>query len=194
MEKVKLRLISNLVKILKHVKNYLQPCEGVSNVNDYGDNFVRANVVMLKNVDDIINYDDPDIEKCQEIIFDDFSNKILVYLKENLYSTDQIEPPHCEIYQFIEKRWLKSYDFTKAWEYKFIKSFSDTVGDKKVISSYVQEYIKDYMEHNYLGRDVKVPTVRDVRNWCGGGEFPFLEVYIIRSNRNNIYLAYCLSR
>lgn len=176
-------------------KELLQSDAGVKvkELNEYGNAFVEAGVVMFANVDGIVDYDNPDLEKCREIVLDDFSNKILVLFKENLYSMCE-RTPHCNIYRMINDKWFVHYDVLPiTYECKQIDKLVDG-GDKRNISKYVQEYINDYMQHNYLGRGVNIPTVDDIRNWCGGGEFPFLEVYLIRNADGNVSLAYYLAR
>lgn len=159
--------------------------------NEYGNAFVRAGVVMYTKVD--IDYDNPDIEKCRKIVLNDFSSKILTLFKENPFGMTK-KTPHCHIYNEINKRWFRYFSSIPiTYECKQIDKLIDG-GSEKNISSYVQEYINDYMQHNYLGRDVNIPTVDDIRNWCGGGEFPFLEMYLIRNADGIVSLAYYLAR
>ena len=159
--------------------------------NEYGNTFVRAGVVMYTKVN--IDYDNPDIGKCCEIVLNDFSNKILTLFKENPFGMTK-RTPHCHIYSEINKRWFRYYSFLPiTYECKKIVKLVDG-GNEKYISKYIQEYINDYMRHNYLGRDINIPTVDDIRNWCGGGEFPFLEVYLIRDTNRVVSLVYYLAR
>lgn len=159
--------------------------------NEYGNAFVRAGVVMYTKVD--IDYDNPDIEKCRKIVLNDFSSKILTLFKENPFGMAK-KTPHCHIYSEINKRWFRYFSSIPiTYECKQIDKLIDGCSEKN-ISSYVQEYINDYMQHNYLGRDVNIPTVDDIRNWCGGSEFPFLEMYLIRNADGIVSLAYYLAR
>ena len=166
-------------------------CVRLSEPNEYGNSFVQAGVVMFTRVD--VDYDNPDIDKCKEIVLDDFSNKILVLFKENLYGMRK-RGTHCDIYEMINRKWFTYHEMLPiTYECKKIAKLTDG-GDERNISRYVQEYINDYMQHNYLGRGVNIPTVNDIRNWCGGGEFPFLEVYLIRNADGIVSLAYYLTR
>ena len=89
------------------------------------------------------------------------------------------------------------------WHHKAYESIPITYECKKIlkltnsqdnIGKYVLDYILDYMSHNYLGRNVKEPTLDDINIWCGNGEFPFLEVYLIRNADGVVSLAYYLAR
>ena len=175
----------------KDNKEKIYACCEVLPPNEYGNAFVRAGVVMYTKVD--IDYDNPDIDFCKKIVLDDFSNKILTIFKQNPFNMAK-KTPHCHIYDEINRRWFRYYKILPiTYECKQIDKLFDG-GSERNISSYVQEYINDYMQHNYLGRGVNIPTVDDIRNWCGGGEFPFLEVYLIRNAQGDVSIAYYLSR
>lgn len=172
------------------VKEKLQPpsCVRVLPPNKHGIVFVEAGVVMFTRVD--IDYDNPEMEACKKHVLNDFSSKILTLFKENPFGLT-FSTPHCMIYKRIHNIWFNYFNRLPSEECKKIFSLSN-FGDN--IAKYVQEYIADYMSHNYIGRDVKVPTEDDIRNWCGGGEFPFLEVYLVRERSGDIFLCYYITR
>lgn len=177
----------------KVCQGLLQATAGVSVLppNEHGLSFVRAGVVMMTDVTNIIDYDNPQEDIIKKIVFDDFSSKILTLFRESPHS---MRRRSCDlrVYTDINRRWFENYPFIPAtYECKKMEKYTN-YGDK--IGAYVQEYIEDYMKHAYIGRDVKVPTVGEVINWCGGGEFPFLVVYLIRNVDNDISLCYYLER
>ena len=99
---------------------------------------------------------------------------------------------HCQIYDEINRRWFRFYESIPiTYECKKILKLTNSQDN---IGKYVLDYILDYMSHNYLGRNVKEPTLDDINNWCGNGEFPFLEVYLIRNADGVVSLAYYLAR
>ena len=173
----------------KDNKEKIYACCEVLPPNEYGNAFVRAGVVMYTKID--VDYDNPDIDFCKKIVLDDFSNKILTIFKQNPFNMTK-KTPHCHIYDEIDRRWFRYYE-TLPITYECKKLFKLT-GTADKIAEYVQEYIEDYMQHTYIGRGVDVPTSKDIWNWCGGGEFPFLETYLIRNADGIVSLAYYLAR
>lgn len=149
--------------------------------------------VMLTTID--TDYDNPDIEKCKKLVLDDFSSKLLTLFKENPMGMKKHKKPHCFIYSAIDDRWRKRYDFSSRTEDKRICLLSNTVDG---IAEHVRDYISDYMEHNYIGRNVTVPTEYDIVNWCGYGEFPFLIIHLIKTSSmdkdSQPYIIYELAR
>ena len=138
-----------------------------------------------------LKYENPNLEECGKQVLDDFSNKILTIFKENLYGMKK-RRTHCQIYDEINRRWFRFYESIPiTYECKKILKLTNSQDN---IGKYVLDYILDYMSHNYLGRNVKEPTLDDINNWCGNGEFPFLEVYLIRNADGVVSLAYYLAR
>lgn len=176
-------IIENLIQAPSEIKT-MPP-------NEYGNVFVRAGVVMDVPVD--VDYDKPDIEKCRKIVLDDFSSKILTLFRETPFEMRDTSPS-CRIYSKFDKRWFRYYKtLSGCHECKHLFKLVNN-GASNEIAKYVQEYIKDYMDHVYIGRGVAVPTVDEVRNWCGGGEFPFLETYLIKHCDEKPLLCYYLQR
>lgn len=164
-------------------------CVKVLPPNEYGNAFVQAGVVMYTAVEE--DYKNPNLEECGKQALDDFSNKILTIFKENLYGMKK-RRTHCQIYDEINRRWFRFYESIPiTYECKKILKLTNSQDN---IGKYVLDYILDYMSHNYLGRNVKEPTLDDINNWCGNGEFPFLEVYLIRNADGVVSLAYYLAR
>ena len=136
------------------------------------------------------SFDKPNVELCKNIVLRDFANRILTLFKENPFGMRK-ETPHCFIYSAFKHRFT-GMTLIGGNEAKLIlklTNFDDNIAD------FVQQYIEDYMSHNYLGQGVEIPTTRDIVNWCGGGEFPFLHVYLVKyENSNSVYLTYGLCR
>lgn len=177
----------------KVCQNLLQTPAGVSLLpaNENGLKFVRAGVVMMTDVTNIIDYDNPQEDTIKKIVLDDFASKILTLFRESPHSMRRRSCDLC-VYIDINRRWFENYPFISiTHECKKVAKYTN-YGDK--IGTYVQEYIEDYMKHEYIGRGVEVPTVGEVINWCGGGEFPFLVAYLIRNDHNDISLCYYLER
>ncbi len=151
---------------------------------------VEVKTVMYSKVD--IDFDNPDEEKIKKLVKDDFAHKVLVLFLENLYNLPS-DSPHCFMYQLIEDRWYNK--FTPAITYQY-KEFEKLTNFDDNLDQYIQEYIADYMAHSYVGRGVQVPTKEEICSWCGGGEFPFLEPYIVKNEREDghVNLCYYLSR
>ena len=151
---------------------------------------IDDDIYRIEKSNTLLN-ENPNLEECGKQVLDDFSNKILTIFKENLYGMKK-RRTHCQIYDEINRRWFRFYESIPiTYECKKILKLTNSQDN---IGKYVLDYILDYMSHNYLGRNVKEPTLDDINNWCGNGEFPFLEVYLIRNADGVVSLAYYLAR
>lgn len=133
-------------------------------------------------------YDNLTEAEIKEFVLNDFSSKVLSLFIERPFTMPS-SYGSLELYNMFNR--YKDSGVASAVD-KYIELMH--LNDIDETTKYVADYISDYMSHNYIGRGVNIPTPNDVRRWGGGGEFPYLKVYVIFRKNGNIIITYRLSR
>lgn len=160
---------------------------------DYCVNGALRNLECTISVPINVDYDYPNLKKIEEFVLNDYSSKVLSLFRDNPYSMPT-NMPHLYMYKMIAERWNNQVTPENTLYLKEVMRLYDGSDDFK-ISKHVASYIQDYMQNNYLGKDIEAPTYRIVNQWLGGGESPYLYVYLTKYGHDEqTYLSYKLVR
>lgn len=140
------------------------------------------------------DYDNPDKKMLYDYFRKDYASRILTLFRETPFGMHNNEV-HYYMYDIFKKKFEFELDDGQATVN--IKFFDNLLGicdyDNVDLDQYIADYIKDYMKHNYIGRDVKVPTRTDVYYWLGADKMPIVSCYYSKSNSGNTYVLARLS-
>lgn len=138
----------------------------------------RSKINAFMWIDTDFDYNNPDLRAIKELVLNDFSNKVLNIFKEKPYSMFNIGR-HWEFEKQFNRFVFPVNDTTFLKKVLTIKSHDYVLNRKtneqeytKILEQYVADYISDYMDHTYMGRDIKKPTENDVYKWFGEIEYP----------------------
>lgn len=131
-----------------------------------------------------IDYDNPNLEKIERIILNDFSRKLLAIHNEHMYAM----PNALFMYGIFERRYMDDIYMSITKEYKKkVLYISDT--DK------IAEHVFNYFKKYYNGPEEMMPkNPKEIKKWFSAGEFPFIWASLFRNMDGKVSMGYIITR